>query len=40
MTQVYNGRVDLATQYVNALTDVANGAMTNWATRIWSAPVP
>ena len=40
MTQVYNGRVYLATQYVNALTDVANGAMTNWATRIWSAPVP
>ena len=39
-TQVYNGRVYLATEYVNALTDVAGGAMTNWATRIWSAPVP
>jgi hypothetical protein len=40
MTQVYNGRVYLATQYVHALTDVAGGAATNWATRIWSAPVP
>ncbi len=39
-TQVYNGRVYLATEYVNALTDVAGGAFTNWATRIWSAPVP
>ena len=39
-TQVFNGRVYLATEYVHALTDVAGGAMTNWATRIWSVPVP
>jgi len=39
-TQVFNGRVYLATEYVHALTDVAGGAATNWATRIWSVPVP
>ena len=40
MTQVFNGRVYLATEYVHALTNVAGGAATNWATRIWSVPVP
>ncbi len=39
-TQVYNGRVYLAVEYVHALTDVGGGAITNWATRIWSVPVP
>jgi hypothetical protein len=39
-TQVYNGRVYLATEYVNSLTDVLDGAQANWATRIWSVPVP
>jgi hypothetical protein len=39
-TQVYNGRVYLATEYVHALTNVSGGAMANWATRIWSVPVP
>ena len=39
-TQVFNGRVYLATEYVHALTKVADGALTNWATRIWSVPVP
>lgn len=40
MTQVFNGRVYLATEYVHALTNVAGGAQANWATRIWSVPVP
>ncbi len=39
-TQVYNGRVYLAVEYVHALTNVGGGALTNWATRIWSVPVP
>jgi hypothetical protein len=39
-TQVYNGRVYLATEYVHSLTNVSGGAETNWATRIWSVPFP
>jgi hypothetical protein len=39
-TQEYNGRVYLATEYVNSETNVTGGAATNWATRIWSAPNP
>jgi hypothetical protein len=37
-TNVVNGRVFLATEYVHFLTNVAGGALTNWATRIWSVP--
>jgi hypothetical protein len=39
-TQVYNGRVYLAAEYIHSLTDVAGGAAANWGTRIWSVPVP
>jgi hypothetical protein len=39
-SQEYNGRVYLATEYVNSETDVSGGAAANWATRIWSAPNP
>jgi hypothetical protein len=38
-TQYYNGRIYLGAEYVNTLTDVAGGAFTNWATRLWSVPV-
>jgi hypothetical protein len=39
-SQVYNGRIYLATEYIHALTNVSGGAGTNWATRIWSVPFP
>ncbi len=39
-TNTVNGRVYMATEYVNSETNVTGGAFTNWATRIWSAPVP
>ena len=38
MTQVFNGRVYLATEYVHALTNVTGGGQSNLATRIWSVP--
>jgi hypothetical protein len=39
-TQVYNGRVYMGTEYVHAEVNVSGGAGSNWATRIWSVPVP
>lgn len=39
-TQVYNGRIYMATEYVHFLTNVGAGAASNWGTRIWSAPMP
>jgi hypothetical protein len=38
MTQNFNGRIYLATEFVHSLTNVAGGAESNFLTRIWSAP--
>lgn len=32
----FNGRLYFATEYVHTLTNVAAGAQSNWATRVWS----
>ena len=34
----FNGRLYFATEYVHTLTNVAAGARSNWATRVWSVP--
>jgi hypothetical protein len=34
----FNGRLYFATEYVHRLTNVAAGARSNWATRVWSVP--
>jgi hypothetical protein len=40
-SQVYNGRIYMAAEYIHYLTPVNGGfALSNWGTRIWSAPVP
>jgi hypothetical protein len=37
MAQVYNGRIYLATEYV---APQPRDVMSDWATRIWDAPLP
>jgi hypothetical protein len=34
----FNGRLFFGTEYVHTLTNVAAGARSNWATRVWSVP--
>jgi hypothetical protein len=38
-SQFFNGRAFMGVEYINSLTDVAAGADTNWATRVFSVPV-
>jgi hypothetical protein len=38
MTQNFNGRIYLATEYVHSLTNVTGGGQSNFLTRIWSVP--
>ena len=34
----FNGRLFFGTEYVHTLTNVAAGAQSNWASRVWSVP--
>jgi len=38
-SQFFNGRIYTGVEYIHNLTDVAGGADTNWATRVFSVPV-
>jgi hypothetical protein len=38
-SQFFNGRIFMGVEYIHNLTDVAGGADTNWATRVFSVPV-
>ena len=37
-SNLFNGRLFFATEFVHTLTNVAAGAQSNWATRVWSVP--
>jgi hypothetical protein len=39
-SNLFNGRLFFSTEYVHTLTNVKAGAQSNWATRVWSVPVP
>jgi hypothetical protein len=38
-SQFFNGRIYMGVEYIHKLTNVAAGADTNWATRVFSVPV-